>query len=75
MENKPTPTEADIPYKCPHCSTSLLGDPIPTEIKEHYYSNYWKREIGIEDSSKYDGVYYYQCPDCKGEWGGYRSLK
>lgn len=65
------------PTNCPHCNISLLGDPIPQEyIDKGYYSGtHWKREIGIEDPSKYDGVYYYQCPDCNAQWGGYRSLK
>jgi hypothetical protein len=69
------PTEADKPHNCPHCKTSLLGGPIPEDIKEHYSGNYWKREIGVEISEIYDGVYYWECPDCKGTWGGYRSYE
>ena len=72
---KPIPTEEDAPHNCPHCTITLLGDVIPEDIREHYAGNYWKREIGIVDLNKYDGVYYYECPDCKGQWGGYRSLK
>lgn len=60
---------------CPHCKVSLLGDPIPDKIKNHYSETHWKREIGMEFPDKYDGVYYWMCPDCKGEWGGYRALK
>lgn len=72
---KPLPTEADKPHKCPHCSVSLLGEAIPEDMKEYYSGNYFKREIGVEISQFYDGIYFYVCPDCKGEWGGYRSLK
>lgn len=69
------PTDADAPHNCPHCKVSLLGDVIPLELREHRSGNYWKREIGVEDPDRYDGVYYWQCPDCGGTWGGYRSLK
>lgn len=61
------------PYNCPHCKVSLLGDKIPEN--QNKSATHWKREIGIVDRDKYDGVYYYMCPDCKGEWGGYRALK
>ena len=44
--------------KCPHCEADLRnvesGPPF-------------KREIGIEIQGWYDGVLYYQCPDCKGK--------
>lgn len=65
----------NAPEKCPHCGVSLLGGLIPDDIKEHYSGTYWKREIGIEIPEIYDGIYYWECPDCKGQWGGYRSLK
>jgi hypothetical protein len=69
------PNKADEPLNCPHCKVSLLGAPIPAAHWQHYSGKYFKREIGIEDSRKYDGVYYFQCPDCLGTWGGYRALK
>jgi hypothetical protein len=60
---------------CPHCGASLIGDEIPEEMREHYSPPYhWRREIGVEHSEIYDGIYYWMCPDCKGEWGGYRAL-
>lgn len=51
------------------------GEPIPKHQVKNYAGKYWKREIGVEDQDKYDGVYYYECPDCKGTWAGYRALK
>jgi len=57
------------PENCPHCKVSLLADPIPKESLQHYSGTYFKREIGIEIRGFYDGVAYYECPDCGGEWG------
>lgn len=74
MSQKPLLTPADEPHVCPHCTTSLLGEPIPRNIREHYSGNYWKREVGYEDPDLYDGIYYYTCPDCRGEFGGARAL-
>lgn len=31
-------------------------------------STHFKRTIGMEDSRVYDGVLFYQCPDCGGRW-------
>lgn len=62
------------PTNCPHCKVSLLGELIPDDIRQYYSGIHWKREIGVEVPEKYDGIWYYYCPDCKGEWGGRRSL-
>ena len=59
------------PENCPHCKVSLLGDPIPKKYLEHYSGTHFKREIGIEVRGFYDGVAYYECPDCKGKWGAW----
>lgn len=59
---------------CPHCGVSLLGDPIPEDIRKYYSGTHWKREIGVEVPEIYDGVLYYKCPDCNGQFGGYQSL-
>jgi hypothetical protein len=64
----------NAPTNCPHCKASLLGALIPPE-QGHPKGAHWKREIGVEDPEIYDGIYYWQCPDCKGTWGGYRGLK
>jgi hypothetical protein len=54
---------------CPKCKTSLIGEPIPEDIRHHYgeYTN-WRREIGIEYRGKYDGVWEWKCPDCSHTW-------
>jgi len=64
------------PTNCPHCKVSLIGEPIPQEhIDKGYYSvTHFKREIGIEIPEKYDGIWYFMCPDCEGEWGGMRAF-
>jgi hypothetical protein len=39
---------------------------VEQSMKECYSPPYvWKREIGIEILGQYDGISYYQCPDCK----------
>lgn len=53
---------------CPHCNADLQGDPIPDKIKHHYSGTHWRREIGIEDPTKYDGIWEWMCPDCNGTW-------
>ncbi len=53
---------------CPHCGVSLIGDPIPEDRRHHYSGTHWRREIGIEYPRKYDGVWEWECPDCKGTW-------
>lgn len=54
---------------CPHCNSSLIGDPIPTEDREFFGNRTnFRREIGIEYPEKYDGVWEWMCPDCKGKW-------
>lgn len=61
------------PTKCPHCKTSLLGEPISQDyIDKGYYhkGSYWKREIGIDGGYMgiYDGIVAFQCPDCNKEF-------
>lgn len=72
--SRPTATDRDEPLNCPHCNSSLLGNPIPKKYSQYYYGNYYKREIGIEYPEKYDGVWHYKCPDCNGTFGGVESL-
>lgn len=62
------------PENCPHCKVSLVGDEISKEHKKYYSGTHFKREIGMEFPELYDGILYYMCPDCKGEWGGVRGL-
>lgn len=48
---------------CPHCNTDLRGAEIPNRPGEHY-----GRELGVNIPGIYDGVLYWQCPDCGGRW-------
>ena len=70
---------SNSPTNCPHCKANLLGEPIPQEyIDEGFYregATHYKREIGMEYPEKYDGVWHYMCPDCKGTWGGVEAFK
>jgi transposase-like protein len=62
------------PKNCPHCKTSLIGEPIPQEyLDKGYYpesSTHYKREIGIDGGylGIYDGIVAFQCPDCHKTW-------
>jgi hypothetical protein len=54
---------------CPHCNANLVGDEIPANIRHHYGSaTNWRREIGLVNPHKYDGVWEWKCPDCLGTW-------
>lgn len=47
------------------CWQNKSNEEIEAEMKEHYRPPYvWRREIGIE-TLDYDGISYWQCPDCK----------
>jgi len=57
--------------RCPHCAASLIGDPIPQASRDRGYlgdRTHYRREIGIEIRGVYDGVLYWQCPDCGRAW-------
>jgi hypothetical protein len=42
---------------------------IEEYVKESYFPPYrWGRQIGIEVQGEYDGISYYQCPDCETIW-------
>ena len=57
---------------CPHCGADLRGDPIPQEyIDAGYYApgtTHYRRNIGVEVPGIYDGILYWQCPDCLLAW-------
>lgn len=48
-------------WTCPHCGADLRGPKIPNS--DRHYS----RRIGIEVRGVYDGVLFWQCPDCGGK--------
>lgn len=54
--------------KCPKCDKSLVGDPIPEEIRHSYSGTHWKLEIGVEYQGVYDGVWEWKCPFCEHTW-------
>ena len=42
---------------------------LESEMKSMYAEPYrWSRLIGIEIQGEYDGISYWQCPDCKTYW-------
>ena len=56
--------------KCPHCGSNQIGEPIPEKYRDEYYGGktHYKRTIGMEVFGVYDGMLYYRCPDCGGNW-------
>lgn len=48
---------------CPWCAASLQGQPIPGTTDA-----FTSRKIGVERPMVYDGVLYWECPDCGGTW-------
>ena len=54
---------------CSHCNANLQGDPIPEEDRKWFGGvTHFGRQIGVEVSEVYDGILYYQCPDCGHKW-------
>jgi hypothetical protein len=60
---------------CPHCTISLQGEPIPEKyLKDGSYGpwdgtpQFYSRRIGMEIPGQYDGVLFWECPDCGGRW-------
>lgn len=52
------------------CWKNMSDEQIEEYMKKYYSPPYtWGREIGIElaydHPNHYDGIHYYQCPDCK----------
>lgn len=74
---------------CPHCHSSLKGEPIPQ--RELDRDRAWRAERGLPPSGEthyslaigavvpgvYDGTLYWQCPFCGGVWHrfGYGPLR
>jgi hypothetical protein len=55
---------------CPHCAADLRGSEIPVEWRASYApgATHYSRMMGVEVQGAYDGVLYWQCPDCGGRW-------
>ncbi len=61
---------------CPICKSSWVGATIPPASR-HLYSGdkpHFSRLIGCE-TPEYDGVSYWQCPDCGGEWDRWTGVR
>lgn len=62
---------------CPNCEASWVDSEIPKEhLLRGYYGawcesdgpRFFRRLCGVEVRGLYDGVCYWQCPDCSGKW-------
>ena len=54
------------PYACPRCGADLTGPEIPEDRREHFGgSTHFSRVVGQEFPGRYDGVLFWQCPDCR----------
>lgn len=56
---------------CPHCGVSLIGKPIPKPALEsggYGSATHYRRELGVKIQGAFDGVLFWQCPDCGGRW-------
>ena len=59
------------PRTCPNCEADLRGEPIPAELTgSGFYAKgeHYSRVVGVEVRGVYDGVLYWQCPDCGHKW-------
>jgi rubredoxin len=61
---------------CPVCTTDWQGKPI-LEKDKHLYkgATHYSRLIGVEIPEKYDGVSYWECPDCHTRWDRFTGEK
>jgi hypothetical protein len=55
---------------CGKCHADWQGPEIPIEHRKHYALGtiHYSRLVGIEVRGGYDGVSYWQCPDCGATW-------
>jgi hypothetical protein len=71
----------DLNGPCPECGADWRGKPISTESllaghygewnegdEPRYYSRLIGCELAYDHPQHYDGVSYWQCPDCKATW-------
>ena len=62
---------------CPECMADWKGKLIPKKFR-HLYSKgsiHYSRLIGIEIQGGYDGVAYWECPDCQARWDRFTGEK
>ena len=55
---------------CQKCHADLRGEPIPEHLRDECYggATHYMRTVGVEIPGVYDGVAYWQCPDCDETW-------
>lgn len=67
---------------CPHCGVDLRSAQIPDGLLDEGWYGHWDKErgyygerpryyystVGVEIPGVYDGVLFWQCPDCGGCW-------
>lgn len=61
---------AEDETNCPGCSADLRGNRIPG-AERHLYTigaTHFSRKIGVVVRGIFDGVLYWQCPDCGHRW-------
>jgi len=64
-------------WKCPQCGANWKGKSIPKKFRHLYSkdSTNFSRLIGIEIRGGYDGVSYWECPDCHTRWDRFTGEK
>jgi rubredoxin len=54
----------------------MSDEQLEVEMKKYYSPPYrWGREIGVEVSELYDGISYWECPDCHTHFDGFTGLE
>jgi len=68
-------SEREMGRYCDKCNADWQGSEIPIEHRKHYDlgSIYYSRLVGIEVRGGYDGVSYWQCPDCGATWNRFTA--
>jgi rubredoxin len=61
---------------CPFCQFSFDGEDIPEEHWDVYGGppHKFSKLIGIEDPTIYDGISWWQCPNCKKVWDRFTGI-
>jgi len=60
---------------CPECKADWRGKLIPKKDRHLYSSDRYSRLIGIEIQGGYDGVSFWECPDCHTRWDRFTGEK
>jgi hypothetical protein len=66
----------DLLSECPVCKGLWDGGPVPKKYRKFYSAPYrFSRLVGVEIPEKYDGISYWECPDCKTQWDRWTNLQ